>query len=320
MKPKRFFFAVFFLCAGGPALLQAQDATAYCQAANGLYAAKNYSQALRYYDAAVQTDPNMWQAYQGLGNCYYALGDKAKAVSNYQRCLSLNRDNPQLSAFVDSLRAQMKAEESAPKEKYSAAETKRILRTASGESGAYFEAGPSAGVAQESYFGLGPGAGGNAFYFFDPYFGIGGMVHLYFFGTAFTQSGIYTTQSLTQGTYTQKISEGLSCLEIVPCLKYKFEGGNFKPYLVGGLGLTFLSASYSTSTNYQNGTPYNYQYYSSPGISRTQIDPTLIAGIGLEYALERETKIFLEARFDDISDKYRSESYIPIEGGVNFQL
>lgn len=319
MKPKKVVLTVLLFCAGWTDLARAQDATAYCQAANGLYTGKNYSQALRYYDAAVQADPNLWQAYQGLGNCYYALGDKAKAVSNYQRCLSLHRDNPQLSAFVDSLRAQMKADASAPKDKYSAAETNRILRTASGETGAYFEAGPSAGVAQESQLGLAPSAGGGAFYFLDPSFGIGGMVHLYLFGTSTTQSYPYTTQSLTPGTYTVTTKEGLSSLEIVPCLKYKFEGGDFKPYLVGGLGLAFLSVSVSTAYKYQNGPPNGYQN-NGTGLVRPQIDPLIDAGIGLEYSLDWHTRIFLETRFDNAFDKYGSESYIPVEGGVNFQL
>jgi hypothetical protein len=52
-------------------------------------------------------NPNNAQAYQGLGNCYYALGRKADALSFYQRASALQPSNTQLAQFVQNLRAQV---------------------------------------------------------------------------------------------------------------------------------------------------------------------------------------------------------------------
>ncbi len=86
----------------------AQDpSNAYYQAGNTLYTQKNYDLAIRYYQAALQMNPNKWEADQGMGNCYYAKGDKAGALASYQRALAINPNNPQLSAFVQALQAQL---------------------------------------------------------------------------------------------------------------------------------------------------------------------------------------------------------------------
>jgi len=94
-----------------PAGLRSQGATAeqYYQYGNQYYAAKNYNYAARYYYAAVKTNPNLAPAYQGLGNCYLLMGRKAEALGYYEKALALNPNNPQLSAYVNSLRAQVAA-------------------------------------------------------------------------------------------------------------------------------------------------------------------------------------------------------------------
>ncbi|HEV2354222.1 MAG TPA: tetratricopeptide repeat protein, partial [Puia sp.] len=48
-------------------------------------------------------------AYQGLGNCYYALGRKADALTFYQRASALQPANTQLAQFVQNLQAQVGA-------------------------------------------------------------------------------------------------------------------------------------------------------------------------------------------------------------------
>ena len=108
MKTFRLAVMSLFLTLALPTLSPAQDNSAqYYQSANTAYSQQNYDQALRYYKAAVQQNPQMWQAYQGLGNCYYAKGDKASALTNYQQSLQINPNNPQLSQFVQTLQPSM---------------------------------------------------------------------------------------------------------------------------------------------------------------------------------------------------------------------
>ncbi|HEY5039367.1 MAG TPA: tetratricopeptide repeat protein, partial [bacterium] len=92
-----------------PSSVQAQGATTdqYYAAAGKLYAAKNYSQAAQYYYAAVKLNPSHAMAYQGLGNCYYALGRKADALTFYKRASALQPNNAQLAQFVQNLQAQV---------------------------------------------------------------------------------------------------------------------------------------------------------------------------------------------------------------------
>ncbi len=86
-----------------PAQAQNQALQA-CVNANMLYTQKNYDAAIANYQTAVQLSPRFWQAYQGMGNCYYAKGDHASALACYQRSLTLNPDNTKLAQFVQSIK------------------------------------------------------------------------------------------------------------------------------------------------------------------------------------------------------------------------
>src|SRR5580700_4147512 len=98
MKHFRFTAAVFMTLLGLATALRAQDQSAqYLQAGNTFYSQKSYDQAIRYYQAATQMNANSWQAYQGLGGCYYAKGDNSNALVNYQKSLDINPNNPQVS-------------------------------------------------------------------------------------------------------------------------------------------------------------------------------------------------------------------------------
>ncbi len=69
-------------------------------AANALYSQRHYSEAAAAYQAVVAANPNDAKAYQGLGNCYYALQDKNNAVTAYRRALQLNPNNTALRSFL----------------------------------------------------------------------------------------------------------------------------------------------------------------------------------------------------------------------------
>lgn len=99
----------FLLMMALPSSGSAQGASdaQYYTAGNQMYQARNYAQAAQYYYAAVKINPNNAMAYQGLGNCYYALGRKSDALAYYQRASALQPGNTQLAQFVQNLQAQV---------------------------------------------------------------------------------------------------------------------------------------------------------------------------------------------------------------------
>jgi tetratricopeptide (TPR) repeat protein len=70
--------------------------------AANLYREKKFDDAVSAYQAAIAVDANNAKAYQGLGNAYYAAGEKGKARDAYQRSLELQPQNPALAAFMKS--------------------------------------------------------------------------------------------------------------------------------------------------------------------------------------------------------------------------
>jgi hypothetical protein len=210
---------------------------------------------------------------------------------NYQRALSLHPDNPSLSAFVQSLRAEIDAARQPVKKDDSKDDKETTWRQVSGLSTAHFELNPSAGIALEtvgSDMGFGAGLGG--FYMFDNEFGLGGMAHLYVFSSP---------------------NETTTSLEFVPAVKYKAYGEGIRPYLVAGMGLVLLA---DTSNTTVVGSISNTSYAPS------QIFPILEGGAGLEYPVKQDLSVFLEARVDVILGNYGTASYVPVEAGLNFTL
>ena len=93
-------FAVVMGCGISGFAATSQD---YYQAGMKLYNSQQYGQAVRYFQAAVQLDPSNWQAYQGLGMCDYAMGDKASAKTAFDKSLTLHPNNPPLAKFDESM-------------------------------------------------------------------------------------------------------------------------------------------------------------------------------------------------------------------------
>jgi len=89
-----------------------------------LYTAGNYDGALSSSREAVSIDSKYWQAWQMVGNCQYAKGDRSGAIEAYRKSLESNPDNPQLKGFMDSLAptsAPMNAGVMTPEKSYEAA-------------------------------------------------------------------------------------------------------------------------------------------------------------------------------------------------------
>lgn len=146
MKQAGLAAVLFFLLMGIPGISSAQDqAMENYESANTFYAQKNYDQAIHFYEAAIDANPRFWQAFQGLGNCYYAMGDQTKALTSYQRALSLQPGNPSLSAFVQSLRTQLDAPQTLSQDNASSDDKEKAWRENSGLSQAHFELSPAGG-------------------------------------------------------------------------------------------------------------------------------------------------------------------------------
>jgi tetratricopeptide (TPR) repeat protein len=70
---------------------------------NGQYSQKKYDDAIKSYGNSLKADNTNAAVYQGLGNCYYAKGDKVNALKYYKYALQLNPQNAGLAKFVASL-------------------------------------------------------------------------------------------------------------------------------------------------------------------------------------------------------------------------
>lgn len=74
--------------------------------ATGLYNEGRYNEAAEAFYQAVTAKADFWDAYQGLGNSYYALGKFAEALQCYEQVLAVN-PTPELEEFVQTIRAQV---------------------------------------------------------------------------------------------------------------------------------------------------------------------------------------------------------------------
>lgn len=95
-------FSLFFLA---PILLWADTAQDYRDMGQALYQKGMYAKAVDYFRQAVTTDPNDWQSYQSMGDCYMKMDDKVEALDAYQKSLQINSNNPTVQTQVDNLNA-----------------------------------------------------------------------------------------------------------------------------------------------------------------------------------------------------------------------
>jgi len=62
--------------------------------------------AIKSFEESLDYNPNIWQTYQYLGNCYYGKGMQDRAIESYENALKLNPENTELSEW---LKAHIKA-------------------------------------------------------------------------------------------------------------------------------------------------------------------------------------------------------------------
>jgi len=87
----------------GAGFAHSAPAVDYYTYGNQLYGQNNITEAKKYYEYAVQIDPNMWQAYMGVGYCEEQLGKSAEALASYKKALALNPGYAQLQSRIAAL-------------------------------------------------------------------------------------------------------------------------------------------------------------------------------------------------------------------------
>src|SRR5437773_1060206 len=99
-----FLSAVLFCFLVYTSVLSAATSNDYLNAGKTSYKQGNLNLAVKYFQAAVQLDPNNWQAHQSLGNCFYQLRRPGEALTAFEKSLALHPDNPSVRTFAESLR------------------------------------------------------------------------------------------------------------------------------------------------------------------------------------------------------------------------
>lgn len=102
MKPFLITLALLLaLFQGRPA--RAITADSYVRDGNTKYQEKHYDEAVKAYQIAVKMERTNAAAFQGLGNCYLAKGERERAIVYYQYSLQMNPANKDLAAYVEKL-------------------------------------------------------------------------------------------------------------------------------------------------------------------------------------------------------------------------
>ncbi len=274
---------------GGFAAAQDQ-AAAYYQAANVAYTGKDYDAAMANYQEAIEMDATLWQAYQGMGNCFYAQGQKQSALVDYQKSLDLNPNNPQLVAFAQSLREQIGAPPPAPISQ-TTSQTASLTATRVAASAGHFTWGiglagaiPGTNGSDET---VGFGVNGNVGYAFDENLAILLEVD----GLVFPTTDPEFTSLET---------------DVFPAIQYTFTspGSTVHPFVFGGIGLN------------DNIAEYDYYYGESETFSQTE--PLLAIGGGLDFFIANKLDLVVKAKYVEVLSPGGGFSFLPISAGLQF--
>jgi tetratricopeptide (TPR) repeat protein len=81
----------------------AKGSEPYVRAGNQAYDDQRYAEAITAYQHAIKLDSGDAAAFQGLGNCFLAQGDKDRALVYYRFALQIAPANKALQKYVDKL-------------------------------------------------------------------------------------------------------------------------------------------------------------------------------------------------------------------------
>src|SRR4051812_36324706 len=100
---KRSVLLLLLACLALGSLSRAESAWLFVTEAARAYQAKDYDLAVTQYQKAIKLEPSHAGAFQGLGNCFLAKGDRERALVYYRFSLQLNPANPALASYVEKL-------------------------------------------------------------------------------------------------------------------------------------------------------------------------------------------------------------------------
>jgi tetratricopeptide (TPR) repeat protein len=92
-----FFLSMVIFC---PLFAWATTGEEYYSAGMSLFRQQDYPKAIQYFHAALEEKPDLWEAYQFMGEAYYQSGNRTEAVVAMRQSLKLHSDNPELHKFL----------------------------------------------------------------------------------------------------------------------------------------------------------------------------------------------------------------------------
>jgi tetratricopeptide (TPR) repeat protein len=93
---------------GGPAWRsENEEAMTYFNAAEKLYSAGKYQDAIGNYEKAIGLDPNFAKAWVYMGDSYLSIGNSPKAVECYRKAIQLNPKDRQAHRFLGDVLEKM---------------------------------------------------------------------------------------------------------------------------------------------------------------------------------------------------------------------
>ncbi len=226
-----------------------------------------------------------------MGNCYYAKGQYSDALTNYQKALNINPNNPQLSNFVESLKAKVGSTPASSVGVPSPGSSPAV--------GNKFELDFSPGLAVGTSAGTGIGFGGGVegFVPIDKGLSIGGGAAFYTFSFSYGASESLSGSGSGSVTAGATASSSYDSIEILGMMKYRFEGDKVRPFLVGGVGASLFGFSAGASGG--SGSGSSGVSITASG-SSTQVDPMISAGGGIEFSAGPNLNIFAQTRLNVI--------------------
>jgi tetratricopeptide (TPR) repeat protein len=84
-----------------------------------LYLAKNYTQAIPYFDAALNLEPDNTAALLARADCYYSLEKYQQALSDYEKVQAIQPQNTHVAQSIETLRAKIGKPSTVPSAKKS---------------------------------------------------------------------------------------------------------------------------------------------------------------------------------------------------------
>jgi len=104
-KHSLFIILLFFLILGRSIAQEAIQPNTLFFRANSFYKDERYSEAIKAYEQLVAMGIESGYLYYNLGNAYFKIGNKGKAILNYERALLLNPRDADVKSNLDYARS-----------------------------------------------------------------------------------------------------------------------------------------------------------------------------------------------------------------------